>query len=140
MEQRAPLRGGKHLLQRIDRDVVVRGVTDRFPARETNDLRRLVGDPSAFGDRQRQRAVFSDQDLDAPRTAVLLCKVQELGPSSGGNRSGRRVLEQQHRLVGANTQTPLKIRRGRDSLQRHLTFSFPTLIKTAMITKKTCTA
>jgi len=77
------LSGREHLLQRRGGDPVVRGVPDRLPANETDHLRRLVHHPGAIRDDQRERAILSDQHLDATRTAVPFSKPLELGPSSG---------------------------------------------------------
>ena len=69
--------------QRRGGDAVVRGVPDRLPPDEADHLRRLVPDPAALGDGQRERAVLPDKHLDAARVAVPFGKSQELGPSSG---------------------------------------------------------
>lgn len=88
----------------------MRGVPDRPAADEADHLRRLVPDPGALGNSERERAVLPDEDLDAADVTVLLRKTQELGPSPGGNRSGGRVLEQQHGPGGAFGETPLEVR------------------------------
>ena len=61
----------------------MRSVTNRLASSEADYLRRLVLDPAALGNGERERTVLPDQRLDAASAAVPFRKAQELGPSSG---------------------------------------------------------
>lgn len=88
-------------------DVVVRRVPDRSAPENADHLRRLVRHSGALGDRERERAVLTDEHLDALRPAAA-GELQELGPSPRGYRSGRGVLEKIDRLGRALGEAALE--------------------------------